>query len=91
MRRYFENQISYLPYLTQDVLDRAEFKTVWSGKRMEVGDKILYAFVYVKNTDDLKFITFLEREINELEKHFRFIELKDDMIPVFRFSDDSKF
>ena len=54
MREYFKFQCDYYPTLTQDVIDRVEFKTVWSGKRMGVGDKVVYAFVYQPNTDDLK-------------------------------------
>jgi hypothetical protein len=40
MRQYFKFQCDYYPSLTQDVIDRVEFKTVWSGKRMNVGDNM---------------------------------------------------
>lgn len=90
MREYFIDQINYYPKLTQEVLDRAEFKTVWSGKRMQVGDRVLYALVYPVNSDELKAITFLERELDELANRFRFIEYENDQMPVFVFKEDTK-
>ena len=90
MKQYFKAQIDYYPKLTQDVLDRAEFKTVWSGKRMQPGDRVVYAYVYVLNTDELKAITFLERELDEVSCKFKFIELDDDIMPILAFKEDTK-
>ena len=92
MRQYFKFQCDYYPALTQEVIDRVEFKTVWSGKRMGVGDKVVYAFVYVLNTDDLKAITFLERELDEIASRFRFIrfENENDRMPILAFREDTK-
>jgi hypothetical protein len=84
---YFRSQIDYYPALTSEVLNKAEYKTVWSGKQMTVGDKVLFAFVYVKNTNDLKAITFLERELDEIATLFNFIRLDKD-IPILSFKDD---
>jgi hypothetical protein len=86
---YFQNQIQYIPELTEKILERVEFKTVWSGKRMQSGDKVLFAYVYQKGTDNLKYITFLERELNELDNHFNFVRLDDDILPVLAFKDDT--
>ena len=90
MRQYFKFQCDYYPELTQEVLDQAEFKTVWSGKRMNVGDKLVYAFVYVPNTDDLKAITFLERELDEIGSRFRFIRFENENLPILAFIEDPK-
>ena len=72
MRTIFEKQINFFPTITDDILEKMEYKTVWSGKRIIVGDKILYAYVYTLNTDDLKLIYFLERELGEISKKFKF-------------------
>jgi len=90
MRQYFKFQCDYYPNITQDVLDRIEFKTVWSGKRMGVGDKVVYALVYVPNTDDLKAITFLERELDVIVSRFRFIRIENEHLPVLAFIEDRK-
>lgn len=90
MKEYFREQIGFYPTLTKEVLDRAEFKTVWSGNRMQVGDRVLYALIYVLNTDDLKAITFLERELDELKHKFRFVRYENETIPVLVFREDTK-
>jgi hypothetical protein len=90
MRQHFKGQLDYYPELTEEVLERAEFKTVWSGKRMQPGDKVVYAYVYLLNTDDLKAISFLERELDEISSKFRFIKLEDDIMPILAFKGDTK-
>jgi hypothetical protein len=90
MRQHFKGQLDYYPELTEEVLERAEFKTVWSGKRMQPGDKVVYAYVYLLNTDDLKTISFLERELDEISSKFRFIKLEDDIMPILAFKGDTK-
>lgn len=90
MRNYFKEQLDFYPQITEDVLDRAEFKTVWSGKRLQVGDKVVYALVYEINTDDLKAISFVERELDEIGNHFNFIRFENETIPVLSFKGDNK-
>jgi hypothetical protein len=90
MREYFKAQLAYYPEITDEVLERAEFKTVWSGKRMQPGDKVVYAYVYLLNTDDLKAISFLERELDEINTKFKFIKLEDDIMPILAFREDTK-
>jgi hypothetical protein len=90
MRQYFKPQLDYYPTLTNDVIERAEFKTVWSGKRMQPGDKVVYAYVYVLNTDDLKAISFLERELDEISSKFKLIKVESDIMPILAFKEDSK-
>ena len=91
MRNYFKEQLDFYPQITEDVLDRAEFKTVWSGKRLQVGDRVVYALVYEINTDDLKAISFVERELDEIGNHFNFIRYENETIPVLSFKNDTKY
>jgi hypothetical protein len=91
MRNYFKEQLDFYPQITEDVLERAEFKTVWSGKRLQVGDKVVYALVYEINTDDLKAISFVERELDEIGNHFNFIRFENETIPVLSFKNDTKY
>ncbi len=67
----FKDQIKAYKAITQDILNQIEYKTVWSGKRIEVGDKVLYAFVYPLNSEDYKLATFLERELDYISKSFK--------------------
>ena len=82
IKDYFKIQIESYPRLTDEVLDRVDFKTVWSGKRMVSGDRVLYALVYVPNTDDLKAITFLERELDEISSRFNFVSFENEGLYV---------
>jgi hypothetical protein len=90
MRDYFKPQLEFYSQITEDVLERAEFKTVWSGKRLQVGDKVIYALVYVPNTDDLKAISFVERELDEIGNMFNFLRFENETIPVLSFKNDTK-
>ena len=86
----FKEQINYYRPLTQEVMDKVEFPVMWSGKRMGVGDKVLYAFVYERGGNDLKLITFLERELEEVEKVFNYIEITENYMPILSFKTDTK-
>ncbi len=90
MREYFKKQVDYYPKLTQEVLDKVEFKTVWSGNRIMPGDIVVYAYVYLLNSDELKAITFLERELDNLHSTFKFIKMENDFIPIIAFKNDIK-
>lgn len=90
MKQHFKAQLNYYPTLTKEVLDRAEFKTVWSGKRMQPGDKVVYAYVYLLNSDELKAISFLERELDEISNRFKFLKIEDDIMPILAFKEDTK-
>ena len=90
IKDYFKIQIESYPRLTDEVLDRVDFKTVWSGKRMVSGDRVLYALVYVTNTDDLKAITFLERELDEISSRFNFVSFENEGLPILSFIEDVK-
>jgi hypothetical protein len=64
----FKDQIKAYKAITSDILNQIEYKTVWSGKRIDIGDKVLYAFVYPLNSEDYKLATFLERELGEVNQ-----------------------
>lgn len=86
MIEYFKPQLDTYPKITQGILDKIEYKRVWSGKMIGAGDVVVYAYIYEKNTDDLKLISFLGRELNELSKDFKFIKMST--IPILAFADD---
>jgi hypothetical protein len=85
----FKDQIRAYKAITPDVLNQIEYKTVWSGKRIEVGDKVLYAFVYPLNSEDYKLATFLERELDEVNQLFSFIQTIKGIIPVLKYKNDN--
>jgi hypothetical protein len=85
----FKDQIRAYKSITPDVLNQIEYKTVWSGKRIEVGDKVLYAFVYPLNSEDYKLATFLERELDEVNQMFSFIQTIKGIIPVLKYKNDN--
>jgi tyrosine-protein phosphatase YwqE len=85
----FKDQIRAYKSITPDVLDRIEYKTVWSGKRIQVGDKVLYAFVYPMNSEDYKLATFLERELDDVAQQFVFTQKIKGIIPVLKYRNDN--
>ncbi len=85
----FREQIKVYKEITPDILDKITYKTVWSGKRIAVGDKVLYAFVYPLNSDEYKLATFLERELNELNDKFIFLQYLKGYIPLLKFKGDN--
>lgn len=90
MTEYFKYQIDSLPTITDDVLSKIEFKRVWSGKMLQEDDQLLTAYVYKPGTDDLKAITFVPRELDEVGTQFNFIRMENDVIPVLAFKNDTK-
>lgn len=91
MKEYFKEQLSVYPVITADVLAKVEYRAVWSGKRIDVGDRVVYAFVFLQGTDDLKLINFLERELNELPQMFTFIKMDpENFMPILAFKNDTK-
>lgn len=88
---YFKNQLLIVQPLIPEIIARAEFKTVWSGKRVQSGDILLQAYVYQTNTDDLKLITFVDRELSELDSRFNFVRMDErDIMPILAFKEDTK-
>ena len=85
----FKDQIKAYKSITPDILNQIEYKTVWSGKRIQVGDKVLYAFVYPLNSEDYKLATFLERELDEVNQLFTYIQTIKGIIPVLKYKSDN--
>jgi hypothetical protein len=85
----FKDQIKAYKSITSDILNQIEYKTVWSGKRIEVGDKVLYAFVYPLNSEDYKLATFLERELGEVNQMFTYLQTIKGIIPVLKYKNDN--
>lgn len=85
----FKDQIKAYKAITRDILNQIEYKTVWSGKRIEVGDKVLYAFVYPLNSEDYKLATFLERELDEVNQLFTYLQTIKGIIPVLKYKNDN--
>lgn len=90
LRDYFKEQIEQFSPITEDILPQIEHRRVWSGKIMGVGDKVLFAFVFPLNEDDIKMIAVLERELDELNPKFQFVGFEKETIPVLKFSHDPK-
>lgn len=91
MKEYFKEQLSVYPIITAEVLDKVIYRAVWSGKRIDVGDRVVYAFIYQPDTDDLKLINFLERELDELTQKFVFIKMDpENFMPIIAFKNDTK-
>jgi hypothetical protein len=85
----FKDQIKAYKSITPDILNQIEYKTVWSGKRIQVGDKVLYAFVYPLNSEDYKLATFLERELDQVNQLFTYIQTIKGIIPVLKYKSDN--
>jgi hypothetical protein len=85
----FKDQIKAYKAITSDILNQIEYKTVWSGKRIDIGDKVLYAFVYPLNSEDYKLATFLERELGEVNQMFTYLQTIKGIIPVLKYKNDN--
>jgi hypothetical protein len=85
----FKDQIKAYKSITSDILNQIEYKTVWSGKRIDIGDKVLYAFVYPLNSEDYKLATFLERELGEVNQMFTYLQTIKGIIPVLKYKNDN--
>lgn len=83
LKECFAEQIATNPELSANVLEKVEYKHVWSGALISEGDRVLYAFV-IKEPDKLLLASFLERELDSLSKTFVFQEMHNDTIPILK-------
>ena len=90
LRKYFEYQLDNHPIITTTIYSRIEYKRVWSGNMMEVGDRVLYAYVKTDNEKTLQFMCLLERELDQLSTIFTFIGKDTDTIPLLKFTDSTR-
>ena len=86
----FNNQIKTSRRITDDIYDQITYKRVWSGEMIQVGDKVLYAFVFDPKDDELKIFSVVERELPNIEKIFSFVAYKNNTIPVLKYRTDGK-
>lgn len=81
---FAEAMENYRP-IPEWALEHAVYPYVWSGKKIEPGDKVLYAFVDLEDGDDPVLMALLEREIDELENIFEFTnEYHSDYVPILK-------
>jgi hypothetical protein len=90
LKDYFKEQLEQFSPITDEIYDKIEFKRVWSGEMMQIGDTVLFAYVYPKGEDDPKFAAFLERELDVLETTFEFVHYIKETIPALKFRGDNK-
>ncbi len=81
----FKAQIDVTDEVTQEVLDKIEFKRVWSGKLITVGDVVLYAFMEdIEEGEPVRrMFSLLKRELDEF-KQFDIIGFENGTIPIFK-------
>lgn len=83
LRNYFLDQIAHNRVITSEVESKISYRRVWSGKLINIGDKVLYAFALDPDNNKLLF-SLLESELDELGPIFEFVEMMDETIPILR-------
>ena len=81
LKECFSEQIAITPQISENVVGKVEYRHVWSGNLIEIGDRVLYAFVD-KGNNKLLLASFLERELDSLKSTFTFKEMFNETIPV---------
>jgi hypothetical protein len=84
LRNHFEDQLRTNAVITPEMERKITYKRVWSGKLISVGDQVLYAYAVVDNKEPRLF-SLLDTELDEFDKTFAFIEMRDETIPVLRY------
>lgn len=85
LREAFAEAIQNYGTIPEWALENAIHPYVWSGKKIEPGDKVLYAFVDLEDGDDPVLMDLLEREIDELENKFEFTnEYHSHYVPILK-------
>lgn len=87
---YFEQQLLINNQITDEVLSQVTFKRVWSGEMIQVGDRVVYAFVFDPKDDQLKLASFVDRELGNIYNTFDLVGYKNVTIPVLKFKSDAK-
>ena len=83
LRDCFADQLRSNAVITLEMESKITYKRVWSGKLINVGDKVLYAFAIVDDKDPRLF-SLLESELDELDSRFAFVEYENETIPILR-------
>lgn len=82
----FKDQLSRVSPITEDIYDKITFKRTSLGSLMEIGDKIIYAYVVsdINNLDERKLVQLCEREL-EYFKGAQYVGINEvDSIPIFK-------
>lgn len=87
---YFEQQLLMSNQITDEAFNQVTFKRVWSGEMIQVGDRVVYAFVFDPKDDQLKLASFVDRELGNIYNTFDFVGFKNITIPVLKFKNDAK-
>ena len=76
MKEYFEHQFKENKVVTQEVLDKVTIKTYTSGRKIEPGEIILFAFAK-HNQNDITLICLHEEELDQ----FEYVQSPTEFIP----------
>lgn len=90
LRKYFTFQLENHPIITTDVYSKVEYRRVWSGNMIELGDRVLYAYVRTADMKTLQLMCILERELNQMDTIFMIDGNPEDTIPVLKFINEDK-
>lgn len=83
LKECFNEQILSNPEISSEVLEKVEYKHVWSGALISEGDRVLYAFV-LQEPDKLLLASFLERELDSLSSTFVYHDMHNETIPILK-------
>jgi hypothetical protein len=76
MKEYFEHQFKENKIVTQEALDKVTIKTYTSGRAIEPGEIILFAFAK-HNQNDITLICLHEEELDQ----FEYVQSPTESIP----------
>lgn len=82
LREIFQPQIQTNPPITIEILEQVEFKRVWSGRMISVGDRVLYALVEEPQGEVI--MSLIDSEIEEISTRFEFVDMKNDTLPILK-------
>lgn len=88
--KHFQFQLENHSIITTELYSNIQYKRVWSGNLMEIGDRVLYAFIRTSDQKTLQLMCLLERELYQLDTIFTFDGNDDDTIPVLKFINEAK-
>lgn len=90
MREYFKEQLETHKPMTQDSIDKIEYKRLWSGELVSVGDIILFAYLFkINEPDKIGLITLTDKKVDWLSNDYEFLGYHTDILPVLKHKKDS--
>lgn len=78
----FKPQLDTYSPVTEEVLKKVEYRRVWSGELINVGDIVLYAFME-DNNGERRLFSLLDREVNDFSD-YTVVGFENEIIPVLR-------